>query len=238
MSRFEDIQTKLENLSPIPVNMPKLYLLGDTGAGKTTIVKKILGTNAYKFPSVLQKRCTVAVTEYVLCKDLPYKATYIFKNEEQVNEFVKEILEISIEKAYLSYRKKELSRVNVAEDIEETPDERFRLKYILSTEQLEDVVSSIVELLPYLDKAVDSLKIELQSKEEEIGVVVDLALEQNNEIKEILDKIKAKIFDCIKNKVSELCEGFALFSDVDFYQHSSADIESFVEQGGSTWGRG
>jgi hypothetical protein len=230
MSRFEDIQTKLENLSPIPVNMPKLYLLGDTGAGKTTIVKKILGTNAYKFPSVLQKRCTVAVTEYVLCKDLPYKATYIFKNEEQVNEFVKEILEISIEKAYLSYRKKELSRVNVAEDIEETPDERFRLKYILSAEQLEDVVNSIVELLPYLDKAVDSLKIELQSKEEEIGVVVDLALEQNNEIKEILDKIKAKIFDCIKNKVSELCEGFALFSDVDFYQHSSADIESFVEQ--------
>ena len=212
MSRFEDIQTKLENLSPIPVNMPKLYLLGDTGAGKTTIVRNIIGTNAYKFPSVLQKRCTVAVTEYVLSKDLPYKATYIFKKEEQVNEFVKEILEISIEKAYLSFRKKELSPVNVAEDIEETPDERFRLKYILSTEQLEDVVKSIVELLPNLDKAVDSLKIELQSKEEEIGVVVDLALEQNEEIKEILDKIKAKILDCIKNKVSELCEGFTLFS--------------------------
>ncbi len=65
MSRFEDIQTKLENLSPIPVNMPKLYLLGDTGAGKTTIVRNIIGTNAYKFPSVLQKRCTVAVTEYM-----------------------------------------------------------------------------------------------------------------------------------------------------------------------------
>ena len=74
----------------------------------------------------------------------------------------------------MSFRKKELSPVNVAEDIEETPDERFRLKYILSTEQLEDVVKSIVELLPDLDKAVDSLKIELQSKEEEIGVVVDL----------------------------------------------------------------
>ncbi len=98
----------------------------------------------------------------MLSKDLPYKATYIFKKEEQVNEFVKEILEISIEKAYLSFRKKELSPANVAEDIEETPDERFRLKYILSTEQLEDVVKSIVELLPNMDKAIDSLKIELK----------------------------------------------------------------------------
>lgn len=73
MSRFEEIQKRLDKLSPIPVNMPKLYLLGDTGAGKTTIVRRILGTDKFKFPSVQQKRTTVAVTEYVLSKDLPYK---------------------------------------------------------------------------------------------------------------------------------------------------------------------
>jgi len=61
MSRFEELQGRLEELSPIPVNMPKLYLLGDTGAGKTTIVRRILGTEELKFPSVQQKRCTVAV---------------------------------------------------------------------------------------------------------------------------------------------------------------------------------
>ena len=105
MSRFEELQKKLEELSPIPVNMPKLYLLGDTGAGKTTIVRKILGTDDYKFPSVQQKRTTVAVTEYVLSRDLPYKATYIFKTENQVVEFINEILEIALEKAYVSYQK-------------------------------------------------------------------------------------------------------------------------------------
>ncbi|HHE1764768.1 TPA: TniB family NTP-binding protein, partial [Salmonella enterica subsp. enterica serovar Strathcona] len=66
MSRFEDVQEQLNVLSPIPVNMPKLYLLGDTGAGKTTIVRKMLGTHKLKFPSVQQKRTTVAITEYVL----------------------------------------------------------------------------------------------------------------------------------------------------------------------------
>ena len=28
MSRFEEIQKRLDELSPIPINMPKLYLLG------------------------------------------------------------------------------------------------------------------------------------------------------------------------------------------------------------------
>ena len=51
MGRFEEIQKILETISPIPVNMPKFYLLGDTGAGKTTIVRKILGTDVYKFPA-------------------------------------------------------------------------------------------------------------------------------------------------------------------------------------------
>src|SRR2546428_11223829 len=50
MSRFDELQRRLEELSPIPVNMPKLYLLGDTGAGKTTIVRRILGTEELKFP--------------------------------------------------------------------------------------------------------------------------------------------------------------------------------------------
>lgn len=227
MSKFEELQKRLEELSPIPVNMPKLYLLGDTGAGKTTIVRKILGTDDYKFPSVQQKRTTVAVTEYVLSRDLPYKATYIFKTENQVIEFVNEILEIATEKAYVSYQKNTLNVDDIAETLEETPDERFRLKYILSTEQLKEVAEKIAEMLPQLNASIETLQKELQSKEDELGVIVDLALEQQ---KTELDEIKEKIFTNIKCKVAELCNGFNLFSDSDYYQHSSSKQEDFIDQ--------
>jgi len=150
MSRFEEIQKRLDELSPIPVNMPKLYLLGDTGAGKTTIVRRILGTDKLKFPSVQQKRTTVAVTEYVLSKDLPYRATYLFKSQQLIANLVGEILEIAIENAYSHFRKSTISKEAVTENLEETPDERFRLRYILTQEQREDLAEEIIRLMPVL----------------------------------------------------------------------------------------
>ncbi len=226
MSRFEEIQQKLERLSPIPVNMPKLYILGDTGAGKTTIVRKIMGTEDLKFPSVQQKRTTVAVTEYVLSRDLPYKATYLFKTEGQLADLVGEILEITIENACANYRKKNLSVDSVAEDLEETPDERFRLRYILAAEQLEELAKEIVNFIPTLSKEVQVLCDNFQSKDEEIGIVVDIAMEQH---KATLTALKTKILDHIQAKVFELCDGHKLFSsDTNFFQHSSDDRNEFI----------
>lgn len=227
MSRFEEIQSRLESLSPIPVNMPKLYLLGDTGAGKTTIVRKILGTEEFKFPSVQQKRTTVAVTEYVLSRDLPYKATYLFKTEGQILDLVSEILEIATKNAYTRYRKNDLSAAAVAEDLEETPDEKFRLRYILTAEQLEELAKEIVQFMPVLDTEVKTLCSERQRDDEEfgdeeLGVVVDIAVDQH---KEALAAIKTKILDHIQSKVAEVCDGHRLFSNADYFQHSSGDLE-------------
>lgn len=226
MSRFEELQARLEELSPIPVNMPKLYLLGDTGAGKTTIVRKILGTEELKFPSVQQKRTTVAVTEYVLSRDLPYRATYLFKTEAQVGDLVGEILEIATENAYTHYRKGTLSVVAVTEDLEETPDERFRLRYILNPEQLEELAKDIVQFMSMIQEMCLELQDkEEEFKEEEFGVVVALAVERH---KIVLATIKTKILDLIKSKVSEVCDGHKLFSSVDFFQYSSGDREDFI----------
>lgn len=228
MSRFEDIQKKLDELSPIPVNMPKFYLLGDTGAGKTTIVRKILGTDRYKFPSVQQKRTTVAVTEYVLSRDIPFKASYIFKTETQINELIKEILEVAIEKAYSTDCEGELDLEDIIENLEETPDERFRLRYILTTEELEEVAKTISSsLLPRLHSSIDALKIELESTEEDIGVIVDLALE---DIKNEFSEIQKHIIGLIAKKVSEMCNGHKLFSATDYYQHSEQKLDEFIVQ--------
>lgn len=228
MNRFEEIQKKLDELSPIPVNMPKFYLLGDTGAGKTTIVRKILGTDRYKFPSVQQKRTTVAVTEYVLSRDIPFKASYIFKTEAQINELIKEILEVAIEKAYSTDCKGELDEEEIIENLEETPDERFRLRYILTVEELKEIAKIISDsLLPKLHSSINNLKVELDSSEEDIGVVVDLALE---DIKNDFSEIQSHIISLIAKKVAEMCEGHKLFSTTDYYQHSEKQIEEFIAQ--------
>jgi adenylate kinase family enzyme len=228
MSRFEDIQKKLDELSPIPVNMPKFYLLGDTGAGKTTIVRKILGTDKYKFPSVQQKRTTVAVTEYVLSRDLPFKASYIFKTEIQINEFINEILEVAIEKAYLADYKGVFDKEELIENLEETPDERFRLRYILSTVELEEVATIISDtVLPKLHNSIDTLKVEFDSGDEDIGVIVALALEN---IKSVLSDIQAHIMSLISSKVAEMCDGYELLSSTDYYQHTEQKIDEFIAQ--------
>lgn len=224
MSRFEEIQSRLESLSPIPVNLPKLYLLGDTGAGKSTIVRKILGTEKFKFPSVQQNRTTVVVTEYVLCRDLPYKATYLFKTKDQILDHVSEILEIATKNAYKRFRENDLSAAEVAVDLEETPDEKFRLRYILTAEQLEELANEIVQFMPELDARVRTLCSDLQSNEGELDVVVDIAVDQ---YKEALSAIETKILDLIQSKVAEVCDGHRLF-DSNYFQHSSGDLENFI----------
>lgn len=227
MSRFEEIQKRLDELSPIPVNMPKLYLLGDTGAGKTTIVRRILGTDKFKFPSVQQKRTTVAVTEYVLSKDLPYRATYLFKSRQLIENLVGEILEIAIENAYMHFCKNTIFKDTVTGDLEETPDERFRLRYILTQEQREDLAEKIIHFMPMLDATVKKLTAELQSSDEEIDVVVDLSLEHH---KDVIAALNAEILQLIESKVAEVCGGHRLYSDPEFYQHSSDDLAAFIDR--------
>lgn len=225
MRQFKEIQKRLEELSPIPVNMPKLYLLGDTGAGKSTIVRRLLGTKNFKFPSTLQKRTTVATTEYVISKDLPFRATYIFKSSSQISEFVSEILEIAIENTFTRFSKGDLSVDSIVENLKETPDEKFRLKYILTTEQQTELATEIQQFMPTLDAAVKKLCTDLQSNEEDLGVIVEMAIDEH---RGTIDGIKARILGYIKTKVSEVCDGSTPFTDTDYFQHSSDDLEKFV----------
>ncbi|MGZ8548858.1 MAG: hypothetical protein ACXWVW_09630, partial [Sulfuricurvum sp.] len=150
MKSFQQIQ---EALGSLP-NYPKIYLLGSTGAGKTSIVRAILDTASDSFPTTLQTRTTVAPTEYVISADIPFKSTFIFKQKDEIENLLIEIVENAIEKAISLQNNENIEEsYSVLSYLEETPDGRFRLKYILSEALLKEFDKYIIEtILPKIEK--------------------------------------------------------------------------------------
>ncbi len=189
----------LKELSPIPINMPRIYLLGDTGTGKTTIIRKILGTDRFNFPTTRQTRTTVAPTEYVISKSLPYKATFIFKNESQIRGYVREILQ---EAAYKVYKGKQKDRKQIAVYLKQTSDQRFRLYYIVTENLLDRFSLQLLELIPKIDLKIKELQKEFPEDKDETETLLDLALD---DLKEDFRIIEEDIFIQVKEKVAEVC---------------------------------
>jgi hypothetical protein len=72
MRTYAQTQEELASLVGLPQNLPVVYLLGDTGAGKTCLVRQLLGTTEESFPSVRRIRTTVAPTEFIITNELTY----------------------------------------------------------------------------------------------------------------------------------------------------------------------
>ncbi|OLT24052.1 hypothetical protein BJF79_13900, partial [Actinomadura sp. CNU-125] len=74
-------------LLPLPATgHRRVLLLGTTGAGKTTVVRQLLGTDpeTERFPSTSTAKTTVADTEIVLTPDGPYRAAVTFAGRAEV----------------------------------------------------------------------------------------------------------------------------------------------------------
>lgn len=214
----------LEKISPMPINIPKIYLLGDTGTGKTTIIRKILGTDRFNFPTTRQTRTTVAPTEYIIGSTLPNKATFIFKNENQIRGYILEILQ---EAAYKTYKNKQTYPKQIATYLKQTSDQRFRLYYMITDDLLENFSGELIKLIPDIDFKVKEFQKEFPEDKDEIETFIDLALD---DLKEKFKIIENAIFENIKTKVSDICESFNLCSNVPYYQFSEESIDSFISK--------
>ncbi|MEA1953718.1 MAG: AAA family ATPase [Campylobacterota bacterium] len=206
MNSFEQVQEKLGELP----SYPKVYLLGSTGAGKTSIVRAILDTEADKFPTTLQTRTTVAPTEYVISSKRQYKSTFIFKEKENIENSIVEILVSTILKALsLDNSDEELSVVSY---LEETPDERFRLKYLVSSDFLQEINDYIIEeLLPSIDTN--------QSNEE---------LFSTNKVITEIESLVNKVLDAIKETTKVICPDYELFSNELYTIENINDKKEFI----------
>lgn len=105
-----------------------LLLVGRTGAGKTTLVRQLLGiSHNDNFPPTSQNRTTVADFEVVFTeKNTPYKCVVTFLEKKIVYEYIKDCLfEAANSFAFRNNFSKAYSLFM------EHKTQRFRLKYIL-----------------------------------------------------------------------------------------------------------
>lgn len=201
MTTFQRSQQILDALIPVPVNLPKIYLLGDTGAGKTTIIRQLLGTTLLRFPSVRRTRTTIAVTEYVVSKESKYRAAVVFKSVEEVELYVKEILEDTILKAYRSYLSGKLKYEELVLNLEESPDQRFRLRFMINETERSSIAANIAQnLLPKIQEWIDQ---NFPDEKDDLDILVGFALEDGSSVE--LKHIQERIMSVIQAATQSLC---------------------------------
>lgn len=120
----------------------KILFLGTTGAGKTTILRQLIGTDPEKerFPSISPAKTTICDIEIITAPDL-YKAVITFFPKEKVRHYIEEC----VLDAIMEHVDDEPSS-KVAKRFLEHKDQRFRLSYILGSMQLLARISNENEL--------------------------------------------------------------------------------------------
>jgi adenylate kinase family enzyme len=117
---------------------PRILLLGVPGAGKTTLVRQMIGSHPGRdrFPATSINRTTTFETEVIAgLKD--FSAAVTFMSEEEADFEVRQ----SISSAILRAVDDQATNARVAKALLERSDMRFRLKYVLGdwpTEEVDD----------------------------------------------------------------------------------------------------
>lgn len=124
-----------EEILPLPGKddlYAKVLLLGTTGAGKTTIVRQMIGTDpkTERFPSISPAKTTICDIEIIMAEG-PFSAVITFISRDKIRHFTEEC----IIRAGLAYLDQEPVK-NVAKKFLEHTDQRFRLSYVLGSYQV------------------------------------------------------------------------------------------------------
>ncbi|MDO9424144.1 MAG: hypothetical protein Q7T40_08145 [Methylobacter sp.] len=123
-----------ENHLPLPKEHKSVLLMGVSGAGKTTLLRKLMGTDPKKesFPATSVNRTTTCETEVITSHSDDYKAVITFLSEHETLFEIEQALLCAAERAIeISDEKR------IAQELLESKDMRFRLKYLLGDWQTE-----------------------------------------------------------------------------------------------------
>ena len=190
----------LDKLLPLPSRdegYARVALLGVPGAGKTTLVRQLIGTNpdSERFPSTSVNRTTTFPTEVAL-RDGNYEAVVTFMSEHETRFEIEESLSSALIEAV------DGDAVKVARAFLEKSDMRFRLKYLLG----DFAQGGNTEIDPYDDEeAIDQTNTDSESfiTSEELTRQQQVLQGYVNRIIEIASKHKVEL-ELHQGKISEM----------------------------------
>lgn len=89
---FSAIRDSVLRLPTIEEGYPRVLLLGTTGAGKTTVVRQLLGTdpNTERFPSTSTAKTTIAETELIIGGSSEFSAVITFSTHDEIVDSLSE----------------------------------------------------------------------------------------------------------------------------------------------------
>jgi hypothetical protein len=120
-----------DRLLPLPAMGPghaaRTLILGNSGVGKTTLLRRLIGSDAARdrFPATSTNRTTTCEIE-IVTGSADYSAAVTFLSRHQVQQEVTESLSNAVLKAIES-----AADEIVMKDLLDDTDQRFRLKYVL-----------------------------------------------------------------------------------------------------------
>jgi len=116
-------------LSTLDDNYTRVLFVGTTGAGKTTVVRQILGTDprTERFPSTSAAKTTISDLEIMVAAS-PFRAVVSFLPKNWVQTYIEECVVAAVF-AHLENR----GPGEVERKLLEHSEQRFRLSYILGT---------------------------------------------------------------------------------------------------------
>lgn len=152
-ARSTDFEAVRESLLPLPDSAAAyrtVLLLGTTGAGKTTLVRQILGTDpkSERFPSTSAAKTTIADAELILTEGSNYSAVVTFVGRDEISEYLTECASEAALAIFRSADEREVRR-----RLLDHVNQRFRFSYVLGRQQapaeeddeIDDAVLSEIE---------------------------------------------------------------------------------------------
>jgi energy-coupling factor transporter ATP-binding protein EcfA2 len=216
MQSFSSILEILEKSSNLDLSeIKKIYLLGSTGAGKTSLVRNILGTNKYEFPTSSQTKTTVTPTEYIVKKGLAFKTTIILKDKNEINDSIEFLVDEAIKKALDNSKLNKSNLDDIKYKLEESADGRFRLKYMVTedilVEKAKDIENKIIPLIKTYDD------------NESLLDNIDVKTIKNNIIKDFFEEIEITF-----EKLN--IANYKLFDEKPLIVHNITEKEDFIKR--------
>lgn len=203
----------------------RALFLGTTGAGKTTALRQIMGTDPLKerFPSTSTAKTTVHETEVILREGL-YSAVITFFPMEDVREHLKECVSAAILAAY----RKESDHDQIRRLLTHV-NQRFRFNYVLGNGPIKgssdfdddndsnsepddnellirtnEVLSSALESIKKLaDRYGTSLRTELNATDEKDQRVIDELFEEELDKRTRDDENFQQVVDSVMDEIEE-----------------------------------